>query len=668
MGLFKKILIANRGEIAIRIQKTARRLGIHTVAICTPEDADDMYVRMADESWQLKGKSLADTYLNITRIIDLAIRSGAEAVHPGYGFLSENPEFADACEKHHMVFIGPPGEMIRLMGNKITSGKFVESLGVPVPETITGNKSEILSRRHSIDFPVLVKAAGGGGGKGMRIVESAEHLETALLSTAREAKAYFDNEEIYLEKYIEKPRHIEVQILGDHYGNVIHLFERECSVQRRYQKIIEETPAVKVPEKIRERIRHDAVTIAGGMQYRNAGTIEFLVDGNWDYYFLEMNTRLQVEHPVTEMTTGIDLVEQQIRIASGEKLGISQENIRQTGHAMECRLYAEDPARDFLPSPGRITLYREPVSEKIRMDSGISGPGNISPRFDPLIGKLVVRGVDRKEVLEQMSSALSSCIIHGVTHNIPFLQSLIRHPLFKSNDISTHFYEENKKEILENMKHEQEKLDPLLPLSFFLVHQLNTSRQIRPVNVWQEIGFWRLMMEIPVKSQSGEMIVSILGNDNQGFKLEMGARELTAGIISAVDNDMTLEINGKTLRAVVSSGNGGKGWVSFEGQLFEFSRLDVLPGEYIFTETGSGENSHSGKIFSPMPGKIVDIRISRNATVSKGDILLVVEAMKMENSLVAPFDGQVSAVHARMGQLIGNRELLMELVPSGKEN
>jgi 3-methylcrotonyl-CoA carboxylase alpha subunit len=664
MGLFKKILIANRGEIAARIIKTASRLGIRTVAVLTQEDAGALHTELADESWLLKGDSLGETYLNIPQIIDLAKRSGVEAIHPGYGFLSENAEFAEACENHKLIFIGPSPDAIRLMGNKLSAGKFVKDLGIPVPEMIAGNKELLIRRVHSIDFPVLIKAAGGGGGKGMRILQSAEHLEDAILSTAREAKAYFGNEEIYLEKHIEKPRHIEVQILGDNHGNIIHLFERECSIQRRFQKIIEETPAVAVPGNIREKIRKNAVTIARAMNYRNAGTIEFLVDRNWDYYFLEMNTRLQVEHPVTEMTTGIDLVEQQIMIASGEPLNLVQEDIRQTGHAMECRIYAEDPESGFRPAPGQIILYSEPALDHVRVDSGISGtPAIISPRYDPLISKLIVTGKDRKEVLDLMDRALSSYVIHGVSNNISFLQALIRHPGFRSNNIGTTFCEEHLDEIMSRRGEEPGLSDYLLPMCFFLADQLSAGRNKRTANIWQEIGYWRQMVQIPVKYRSREINVHIQEQNRNGFVLETGGELTGITVHYSGNHHMDLEAGGRREKGIVSSGNDGKGWVTLDGQLFEFSRLDMLQEGHEYIGSGSGMKNESGKILSPMPGKVVEIRVKTDTAVTRGETLLVVEAMKMENILTAPFDGRVGPIHVREGQMVGNRETLMELIP-----
>jgi len=671
MGIFHKILIANRGEIAVRIIKTASRLGIKTVAVFSGEDRDALHVRMADEAYGLAGDHLSETYLNFRNILRIARNSGSAAIHPGYGFLSENPDFAEACKKNRITFIGPSAEAIRLMGNKIAARDFVRKTGVPVLDVITGNRSSLIEQGHQIEYPVLVKAAGGGGGKGMRILYDPAKLETTVQSTAREAKSYFDNDEVYLEKYIENPRHIEVQILGDQQGKVIHLFERECSIQRRYQKIIEETPAVGIPETVRERIRKDAVSIAEGMNYSNAGTIEFLVDEKWNFYFLEMNTRLQVEHPVTEMTTGIDLVEEQIRISSGEMLRWKQEDIKQNGHAMECRIYAEDPENRFLPSPGGITYYREPGLDKVRVDSGMDRAGPIYSNYDPLIGKLVAWGTDRKDTMDRMQNALSAYIIHGLKQNIPFLQSLIQHPLFIRNKISTGFCEKNLNELLENLKQAKYKKDIRMPLIFFLTHQLNNEKNVirNADNVWEEIGYWRHWMNLVVKMGSKEINIFLLRKEKDRFRLRLAddPQAMNIRILSIRDQYIELEVRDRRWHAYVSHGKNGAGWVSFEGQIFEFCRPDRLPEDHIVVEDVGETKTFRGNIISPMPGKIVKIHVHKKSKIKKGDVLLVVESMKMENNLTAPIDGIVKHVHVTQGQLIDSTEVLMELIPLKEE-
>ena len=418
-----RILIANRGEIALRIIKAARELGITTVAIYSGLDGPDAYhCRMADLSFPLYGTDLADTYLDIEKIISIAKMAEVQAIHPGYGFLSENHLFAEACEQNDLVFIGPSARLIRLMGNKIEARESVSKFGVAVLQGEVASTEEILQQSGSLEYPVLVKAAAGGGGKGMRIVRGEEALADALEVTHREAQNYFGKGDVFLEKYLDPARHIEFQVLGDHHGNVIHVNERECSVQRRYQKIIEESPSSWLLPETRRRMGEAAVSIAVGLGYTNAGTIEFLVDEKQQFYFLEMNTRIQVEHPVTEMTSGIDMVKEQIRIEQGISLGYKQEEVRARGHAIEARIYAEDPLNQFMPSPGRVVYYKEPEDPSIRMDTSLDGPALIFPEYDPMISKMIAWGEDRTEAMLNLLKGLREYAILGIQTNIIFMQ------------------------------------------------------------------------------------------------------------------------------------------------------------------------------------------------------------------------------------------------------
>ncbi len=408
-----KLLIANRGEIALRIQKTARRMSIPVVAVYSYHDRDAQHVLQAGEAVLLPGENLSETYLNIEAILAAAKKTGATAIHPGYGFLSENPLFSEACEREGIAFIGPSAASVRAMGNKIAAREVAVNLGVPVTTGVTGEPDYLLANYDKVGFPMLIKAAAGGGGKGMRIVRTPGELEQALENTSREALNYFGDGTVYIEHFIEGPRHIEIQVLGDKHGNMVHLFERECSAQRRHQKIIEEAPSPALTPEVRKKMGESAVLLASSIDYYSAGTIEFLVDKDLNYYFLEMNTRIQVEHPVTEMTTGVDLVEEQIRIANGEKLRFKQSDLVQKGHAIECRIYAEDPFNNFMPSPGKIYLYREPAGQHIRVDSmEIKGKGMIHSAFDPMIGKLITRGETREDA--------RSLMIHGHSNQYPF--------------------------------------------------------------------------------------------------------------------------------------------------------------------------------------------------------------------------------------------------------
>lgn len=442
--MFSKVLIANRGEIALRVIRACRELGIETVAIYSEADRDALHVWAADEAFCVGPGPSARSYLNIPNIISGAVLAGVDAIHPGYGYLSERAHFAEICETHGITFIGPSAEAIELMGDKVAAKKTVAAAGVPViPGSLdpVWDPDEAVAIADEIGYPVMVKAAAGGGGKGMRIATSREELLRVLEPAKSEAQAAFGSDALYIERVIESPRHIEIQILGDQMGNVIHLGERECSLQRRHQKVLEEAPSPAVDPQLRQKMGEAAVKAARAVNYTNAGTIEFLLDAEGNFYFLEMNTRIQVEHPVTEWVTGVDLVKEQIRIAAGEPLSLSQEDVKWRGHAIECRINAEDPERGFLPSPGRVTAYHEPGGFGIRVDSGIAAGSDVPPYYDPLVAKLIVHGKDRDEAIAKALSALEEFRIEGIATNIAFHQELLRHPKFQAGELSTDFIE-----------------------------------------------------------------------------------------------------------------------------------------------------------------------------------------------------------------------------------
>lgn len=444
--MIKKILIANRGEIAVRILRSCREMGISTVAVYSDADRTAMHVRLADEAYYLGPSPSNESYLIIDKVIEVAKRSGADAIHPGYGFLSENAEFAERISAEGLIFIGPPPNAIRTMGDKITARQTMIKAGVPV---VPGTEEKIVDEAHvnrigkKIGFPIMVKASAGGGGKGMRLVESEKELYTAVTAAQSEAQAAFGDDSVYIEKYIGSPHHIEFQVLADTHGNVIHLCERECSVQRRHQKVVEETPSPLMTDKLREEMGESAKEAARAVNYAGAGTIEFLVDDDLNYYFLEMNTRLQVEHPITEMVTGVDLVKEQILIASGEKLSYSQDDIKQNGHSIECRIYAEDPENKFMPSPGLITRLDEPQGVGIRNDGYVYSGFEIPLYYDPMISKLVTWGKDRDEARNRMIRALSEYFISGVKTSIQFLRRIMDTPDFVKGKYNTHFIPDN---------------------------------------------------------------------------------------------------------------------------------------------------------------------------------------------------------------------------------
>lgn len=442
----KKILVANRGEIALRVMKACREMGVPTVAVYSTCDKESLHVRFADEAVCIGPPPPRESYLDIDKILNAAKEKGADAIHPGYGFLAENPELAKRCAKEGITFIGPEAEAMALLGNKVESRKTMVKADVPVIPGMMGgstNAGDLVKEAAKMTLPVLVKAAGGGGGKGMRIIREAAELEDSLAACMREAKAAFGDDTIYLEKYIERPRHIEFQILADTHGNVIHLFERECSIQRRYQKIVEETPSVALDPGLREKMGKIAVKVARTVGYTNAGTVEFLLDESGKFYFLEVNARVQVEHPITEAVVGVDLVKQQIRVASGEKLSLKQKDVLQRGHAIECRIYAEDPENNFLPSAGRILFVREPNGPGVRCDTGIWSGCEVPVHYDPILSKLVVWDETREQARRRMVAALRRYPILGVKTNIQFLIDTLEHQAFRDGDTHTGFIQEH---------------------------------------------------------------------------------------------------------------------------------------------------------------------------------------------------------------------------------
>ncbi len=493
--MFEKVLIANRGEIAVRIIRLCRDLGITSAAIYSDADKTSLHTLLADEAYHIGAAASSESYLNKDKILKLAKEIGADAIHPGYGFFAENSEFIKAVEKAKITFIGPSSKSVELMGSKTAARKLMAEHGVPiVPGTTEAIKSvkEGIKVAKEIGFPVLLKAAAGGGGKGMRVVSSEDEFKSALEATKRESLKAFASDEIYIEKFIEKPKHIEVQIIGDKHGNYVHLFERECSMQRRHQKIIEEAPSAFVDEKTREKITEAAINAAKACKYFNAGTIEFLMDDKKNFYFLEMNTRLQVEHPVTELITGIDLVKEQLSVAAGNKLSFTQDDIKMHGHALECRIYAEDPSNNFLPSTGNLYHYRAPSGPGVRLDSGFEEGSEISMYYDPLIAKLVTWGSNRENAIARMKRALSEYQIAGVVTNIQFLKDIIEHKAFVTGKFDINFVE---KEFLPKKKSKKEKDDDVklkdaAALAAALFKSVSTnhlkSNNVGSTNKWQE--------------------------------------------------------------------------------------------------------------------------------------------------------------------------------------
>ncbi len=669
MKLFHKILVANRGEIAIRIMKSARELGIRTAAVYSEVDKESYHISQADEAWCIGESELSDTYLNVGNIIQTALRAKCDAIHPGYGFLAENPLLVKACEKEGITFIGPHSEAIRLMGNKIEARKLVKEIGIPMTKGVTGDLDILLAASKNIPYPLLVKAAAGGGGKGMRIVREETELPEVLESTSREAKSYFGDGSIYVEQFIEKPRHIEIQILGDNHGNVIHLYERECSLQRRYQKIVEESPSITLDNKTREEMGRAAVMIAKEINYNNAGTIEFLLDQQLNFYFLEMNTRIQVEHPVTEMVTGFDLVREQILIAAGNKMSIKQENVQQNGHAIECRIYAEDPENNFLPSPGLILHYKEPAGNNIRIDTGIDKPVEIQGFFDPMISKLIVWGSSREEARIRMLDALEHYVIQGIKTNISYLKTLLSDETYIHNQISTNYCDLSLHNCIQNIQQEKENIALHIPLIAYLIYDMNTAllHHVSQKNIWQQIGYWRDVMQLRVSLDDSEHELQLLFNMNGQFEFITGDKKFCASLKHLEENYLYFQLNEDYYKVYITEDSKGYAYVQTNNYSFKLHRSDKLLIEDVFSGGGAQSGESSNQVTSPMPGKIIKIEVNDGDTIKKGDLLLIVEAMKMENNVVASRDGVIEKVNVKSGNMVDTDTpliLLKELEPA----
>ena len=655
-----KVLIANRGEIAVRIIKTLRKLHIASVAVFADNDANALHRRMADEACPLGNGALKDTYLNIHRIIDAALDAGADAIHPGYGFLSESPELVEACEANNLIFIGPDAKSMRLMGNKIEARKIAVKNGIPVTFGMMGSHEEILQVADTLPYPVLIKAAAGGGGKGMHIVWQKEDLKNELERASREAEKFFGDGTVFVEQYIENPRHIEVQVLADHFGNVIHLHERECSIQRRYQKIIEESPSPTLTEGKRQQLCETAVKLCKAIGYRNAGTVEFLVDKDMNFYFLEMNTRIQVEHPVTEMRTGIDIVEEQIRIARGKEMGWTQEAIQPKGHAIELRVYAEDPLNGFLPTPGKVTAYHEPQVRGARVDSSIDGACTVSEAYDPMIAKLTCHNKDRQSALETACQALKEFIIQGLTTNKAYLWEVIKNEDFAANRIDTSFcltHQEVLQTALETSRNNQSVNDIVAAFLMFDFCKKHLGQHSE--NVWEEIGYWRYRMQLTVDVEGKKIPVSIYAAENGKISGVAGESSFVVEFIQYENKQLKIMLNGRTETVYCSVNDDQKTIINFHGLNFTCFRTDQLneAWDYACKELVNDKT----KLVSPMPGKVVKINIKEGDEVREGMIMIVVEAMKMENNIVASGAARVKKILVAEGQMVDNKMQLIEL-------
>lgn len=641
----KKVLIANRGEIAIRIMKTLKELHIRSVALYTEPEKDDLHVKMADESFLLTGTTLDENWLNIDQIIGIARKVNADAIHPGYGFLSENPWFAQMCEAAGIIFIGPHSKVIEKMGSKTVSAQIAAKANIPLLPRIEGSPAEIVEKRNSINYPALVKAAAGGGGKGMIKVESAELLKHALSAAADQAKRYFADEKVYLEKYIENPRHIEVQVLADKHGNAVHLFERECTLQRNHQKVVEEAPAVSLSDELKQRMYDAAIRLVKETGYYNAGTIEFIIDQDQNFYFLEMNTRIQVEHPVTEMITGIDLIAAQIFIAQGEKLSFSQMDLKIQGHAIETRLYAEDPAHQFRPSAGQVHKISFPQQDGLRIDSAILTNGKVHASFDAMISKIIIFAEDRSHAIDKMQNVLDEVLVHGVTTNIQLLKNIMQHPGYVKNHIHTNFIAENLHKL------SQTKADKNL-FSYFAA-----------LFIWMK-RYSKQTIENPWR-MAGTEYLTINGMKAKYFFHAAGENSIlvkVSGISFLLENIRVFEdfiqfCSNNNKYSVVVSVTSNSIMFLYMGSyyLVENTRIEPLP-KFL----GKGEQPRVSELKSSLFGKVLKINVSENQEVKNGQILLVLESMKMENSVLAPANSKVARIYVKVGEQVADGQTLMK--------
>jgi len=652
--VFRKILIANRGEIACRVMRTASRLGIRTVAVYSDADRDALHVRLADEARRIGPPPARESYLNAEAVIAAARGTGAQAIHPGYGFLSENEAFARACAAAGIVFIGPTAESIAAMGDKSAAKRLMEKARVPLVPGYHGENQDagfLLGRAEEAGFPVLIKASAGGGGKGMRIVRQRGEFEQALASCRREAKSAFGDDRVLIERYLERPRHIEVQVFGDAHGQCVHLFERDCSVQRRHQKVLEEAPAPGMSASRRREMGEAAVAAARAIDYRGAGTVEFIADQDGRFYFMEMNTRLQVEHPVTEMITGLDLVEWQLRVAAGEPLPLKQDGITLRGHAIEARLYAEDPARDFLPATGRLAhLAFPPTSESVRIDTGVEGGAAITPHYDPMIAKLIVWGEDRDTALARLRTTLAGCEVAGVTTNAGFLARLAESTAFSNADLDTGLIERCRGELFPPPTAPSDQTLAAVALAELLLEQQGARGDSRrsgdPYSPWNEVDGWRLNGDShhDFVFTEGETMYSVTVRFlAAGKRVLIGGREYALEGERLADGALLVRLDGHAfkLRAV----REGENWHLFgDGDVRKISLRDELHGLDV--------DAGGGSLAAPMPGKIVAVMVKAGQTVEKGTPLVILEAMKMEHTIAAPADGIVREIHYAPGEQV----------------
>ena len=642
--MINTLLIANRGEIACRIMRTARELGITTVAVHSAIDCAARHVREADVAINLGGAKPADSYLRIERLIQAAHDSGAQAIHPGYGFLSENADFARACEAAGLIFVGPPASAIDAMGSKSAAKALMQEAGVPLVPGYHGVDQQLSTFRleaERIGYPVLLKASAGGGGKGMKVVEAEAQLADALASAQREAQAAFGDARMLVEKYVLKPRHVEIQVFADSHGNAVYLHERDCSIQRRHQKVVEEAPAPGLSAELRRAMGEAAVQAAQAIGYVGAGTVEFLLDARGDFFFMEMNTRLQVEHPVTEAITGQDLVAWQLRVAQGAALPLTQEEIPLNGHAIEVRLYAEDPEQDFLPASGKLTLYREPpAGPGRRTDSGVSEGDEVSPFYDPMLAKLIAWGEDRETARLRLLAMLDEQLIGGLRSNLPFLKRVLAHPAFAAAELDTGFIERHAAALLPPAVELPEAFWALAACAWLFTAP-SSARYDDPHSPWATSNALRLGLP-------------------SAQTLHLACEQQSRHVMPVAD----AQLQGEALlwqgRRYAVQRRGERLFLEWEGQLREVTRVDPI-------SAAQAAQAPQGGLTAPMNGSIVRVAVASGDQVAAGDLLVVLEAMKMEHSIRAPQAGTVMTLGCAEGDLVEEGRVLIELQAEPEE-
>ncbi|MCK8642537.1 acetyl-CoA carboxylase biotin carboxylase subunit [Mycobacterium colombiense] len=657
--MFETVLVANRGEIAVRVIRTLRRLGIRSVAVYSDPDESARHVLEADEAVRLGPAAARESYLNIDKVVGAAVRTGSQAIHPGYGFLSENADFASACERAGVVFLGPPAQAIKVMGDKITAKNAVAAFDVPVVPGVAKpglSDDELVAAADEVGYPVLIKPSAGGGGKGMRLVEEPGRLREALVGARREAASSFGDDTLFLERFVLRPRHIEVQVLADTHGNIVHLGERECSLQRRHQKVIEEAPSPLLDEATRARIGAAACNTARSVDYVGAGTVEFIVSADRpdEFFFMEMNTRLQVEHPVTEAVTGLDLVEWQLRVAAGEKLGFAQDDIELRGHAIEARVYAEDPARGFLPTGGRVLQVSEPSGDGVRVDSSLLAGTVVGSDYDPMLSKVIAHGGDRAEALAKLDRALGRTAILGVVTNIEFLRFLLADERVQAGDLDTALLDER----LADYAPLPAPDDVLAAAGLYRQSALALRARRFAGNAWAAPTGWRVGgspapvrtdMRTPLRSET----VSVRGLP-EAATVQVGQGETLSAAAQVEATRMSVTLDG--VRRDYRWAEADRHlWIADERGTWHLREAEE-------NKIHRAAGAQRAEIVSPMPGSVIAVQASSGTDVSEGDVVVVVEAMKMEHSLAAPVSGQVEVL-VSVGDQVTVDQVLARLVP-----